>query len=58
MFSENFDRVAFSKTLQSKLYILRAASEKSQSHTANALGIIGAAVFTCGVIRRRRAYNE
>lgn len=23
-----------------------------------ALGIIGAAVFTCGVIRRRRAYNE
>lgn len=40
MFSENFDRVAFSKTLQSKLYILRAASEKSQSQTANALGLV------------------
>lgn len=40
MFSETFDRVAFAKLLQSKLRILRAASNRSQTETANALGLV------------------
>lgn len=40
MFSETFDRIAFAKLLQSKLRVLRAASNRTQTETANALGLV------------------
>lgn len=40
MFSETFEREAYARTLQSKLRILRAAAEVSQSDLASALGIV------------------
>lgn len=40
MFSETFERSAFSRTLQSKLRILRAAAGVSQADVAAALGLV------------------
>lgn len=40
MFSDTFDRVAFAALLQSKLRILRAASNRTQTETAGALGLV------------------
>lgn len=40
MFSESFDRGAHAKLLQSKLHVLRAASDRTQSETAQALGLV------------------
>lgn len=40
MFSDTFDRPAFAVSLQSKLRILRAASNRTQTETANALGLV------------------
>lgn len=40
MFSTDFDRIGFAHLLQSKLRLLRAASEKSQTETAAALGLV------------------
>lgn len=40
MFTPNFDRVGFSKLLQSKLRILRASVGASQGEVAEALGLV------------------
>lgn len=40
MFSDTFDRAAFAALLQSKLRILRAASNRTQTETAGALGLV------------------
>lgn len=40
MFSQTFERAAFSRTLQSKLRILRAAANVSQAEVASALGLV------------------
>lgn len=40
MFSKEFERERFAKTLQSKLRILRAAADVSQVQTAEALGLV------------------
>lgn len=40
MFSETFERRAFSRTLQAKLRVLRAAAGVSQADVAAALGLV------------------